>query len=732
MNDIFKLYTSPVKYRLTLCTPTKQELVMLKEASDINYKCSLVETNELNFTIPYMIDGRKNDNYDIVQGLYLILMEQYIENEDTILSRKYFTITNPKNNGNDKSDKQIKCYSLEHKLNGKLIRGYSGVKKIYRTQQELDNYSVNKKDKEIWTTLEDYRRSGILNYIVELFPQWSIGHVDEVLSDKSRDLTASDNTGLDFLRNTVQKSFNCVFVFDTVNMTINVFDEDNLGGFSGFYITDRNYIESISEDLDFDKITTKLIVSGKDGISINGVNPLGTDYIYDFSYFKNTNYMSTDLINKITEYEDKIVNKEIEYKKLVDERNIYNAELLSLKSKLILLNGELSQLEDVKDINIKMGYGLTQINTEISAKKTQISSKQDEINKTNNIINNIANRLNAISNSLKLENNFNQDELSILDVYTFEKKHSDNNFYLDTDLFVECKKVIKTINCPEVKTDVKVKDFLKLIDYSYDWDKLILGSIVKGRHHKLGMDIELRLMGYTHGNDLSLELSNNIKYKDATSKLAEVLTNAMNTTNNYNSNKYKFDIGVNAKNDLDDYRNNPIDASKQKIVSKNVIIDDRGVLLKEDEMSWIKDIGGRLVATQDGGETYTPIMTTWGVMAETITGRIDDQKVAIDGYMRIVDYDEDGDGIVNNSLLLNGKRVDDNSIQDNDVLWTSKNIVNQIYNRTQIIDSGDFGDSYEDEIINGGEFGDLIDYIYCDAGNFEDDTVYIVLEGGEF
>lgn len=732
MNDIFKLYTSPIKYRLTLCTPTKHELTILKEASDINYKCSLVETSELSFNIPYELNGQKNENYDIVQGLYLILMEQYVENEDTVLSRKYFTITNPKKNGNDKSDKALKCYSLEHRLNDKLVRGYSGVKKIYRTQQELDNYSVNEKDKKIWTTLDDYRRSGILNYIVELFPQWSVGHVDDLLKDKSRDLTASDNTGLDFLRNTVQKSFNCIFVFDTVNMTINVFDEDNLGGFSGFYITDRNYIDSISEDLDFDKITTKLIVSGKDNISINGVNPLGTDFVYDFSYFKNTNYMSTDLISKITEYENKITTKEVEYGKLVDDQNEYNKQLIELQSDLILLNGELSQLEDTKDINIKMGYSLAQINSEINAKKNQIASKQNEINTMKSNINTTVGKLKAISDSLKLENNFTTDECSILDVYTFEKKHNDNNFYLDTDLFIECKKVIKTINCPEIKTDVKVKDFLKLVEYDYDWDKLVLGSIVKGRHHKLGMDIELRLMGYSHGNDLSLELSNNIKNKDAASKLGEVLTNAMSTTNNYNSNKYKFDIGVNAKNDLDDYKSNPIDASKQKIVSKNVVIDDRGVLLKEDEKSWIKDIGGRLVATQDGGETYFPIMTTWGVMAETLTGRIDDQKVTIDGYMRIVDYDDDGDGIVNNSLLLDGNRVDDNAIQYNDVLWTSENIVNQIYNRTQVVDNGDFGDSYIDDVINGGEFGDLKDYIYCDSGDFEDDTVYMVLEGGEF
>ena len=257
--DNILLYKKCPKYRLTLCKPNKEPIQVLEEAYEKIFTPNVVETDELVFSIPFKVANQINPNWELIKGNYLIYLEQVLEEDDTVLLEQYFVIKNIINSSEDKEEKRVHCYSYEHLLTKKLIHSFKGVKKLYRTPAEIAAYVPD----EMYPTLDDFLYSGILNYIISLVPSWSVGTVDEEINNKFRDLEIDAQSVLDFLLNKVQSTYDCVFEFDTINNEINVKKFSSIGLNKGLFISDKNYIKSLEQEINFDEVVTRLNLYGK-------------------------------------------------------------------------------------------------------------------------------------------------------------------------------------------------------------------------------------------------------------------------------------------------------------------------------------------------------------------------------------------------------------------------------------------------------------------------------------
>lgn len=170
---------------------------------------------------------------------------------------------------------------------------------------------------------------------------WSVGYIDTVpetyktyddekyvekktlLSDEIGSFDIDSQDLYSFLVQDVAKYFNCIFVFDIKNMTINAYHPDNYGRDTNIHIGFRNLQQSNQITVDEDNIFTRYFVTGDDDLGIQYVN-FGHNYIEDISYFLNERYMSKSLIQKYLLWSEDVELRRIDYIKYT---KLYNEQL---------------------------------------------------------------------------------------------------------------------------------------------------------------------------------------------------------------------------------------------------------------------------------------------------------------------------------------------------------------------------------------------------------------------
>lgn len=575
-------YTEPLKYRLTLLKPTYKEMSVLQEAYNIEYKGSLRDMNELSFSLPYYINEEINPNFNKVKNGYLIEVELYSEENDTVFLKEHFLIDRIENNANDKEAKHVSCLGLEQQLSKKLLKNFTGVKKLYRTPVEIAGYIYT----EQYPTLQDFINSGVLNVITNLCPSWSVGEIDDDINELYRDIMVDSDSVLSFLRNTVQTSFSCLFYFDSIKKEINVRNLTQLGTNRGFFISENNYIKSIKETIDDSDIVTKLNIFGKDEQSIRSVNPTGETYILDLSYYRNTDYMSQSLLDALNHYDTLMANKSDAFQNLLTELNAYTTQLNTKNSELTTLKGDLEALKTQKDGLIVAESDLGPINTLIGEKETDITNIESEIDSLQTNIDQVTQQIEDLQTAILIENNFTSEQIEELDYYIKEKTVRDNTFTDAKELYDEGKAIIKRLSQPSVQFDIDIVDLFDLVECQHDWHKLTLGDIGTIKFEKFNRDVELRLIEYTHNfenNKLSLTFGNRKNLNDP-NMLIDDLKSSVSSAVSLDINKYKYLDYINSgdKTAIYQYINGLLDLGAQGAVAgsnQEVKIDARGITL---------------------------------------------------------------------------------------------------------------------------------------------------------
>ena len=380
----------------------------------LNIKFS--EPSEISFDIPSVIDGTKNPFYDLVVGHRQIYTKHY----------GIYEILNPQTEEDGISAvKHVHGFSYEKTLEAKKFFLEEGTFNFWNPAAPTDT---------------------VIGRILEVAIGWNIGYVSPSLIGRYRTFDKYDDYLLSFMYNKAPKKFRCVFVFDTYQKTINAYDADEELPTLPIYLDFDNLLESLNIEEKSEELVTAIRPYGADGLDIRNVNPIGTNWIYDLSYFIENGDIKDPLAAKWKAWQRSVINNQLYYKGLVAMQASATARLLSEKAALAELKGELENLTTQQSVAIqaiamekteagKAGQQavLQEINRKISAKKAEISSQERVIASINRELDpentsSYTYRIQSLAKSLSLSNYFTSAEYTELSRYFIEQDITEDTF----------------------------------------------------------------------------------------------------------------------------------------------------------------------------------------------------------------------------------------------------------------------------------------------------------------
>lgn len=183
------LHDRPV---LILKNLDEKPVTNLGNAFNIRMDIAYNEVSSITFDIPAYVNGIPTPDYEKVVGARLV----------DFSGVGVFILVDPETVGNGVSEiKSCKAYSREYEMTYKKMSLPEGTYNFYNTVSPTNT---------------------ILGIITEYLPYWKIGSVDSNLIGKYRTFAVNDTNIYDFIKNTCQKTFGCIFDFDTYTRTINV------------------------------------------------------------------------------------------------------------------------------------------------------------------------------------------------------------------------------------------------------------------------------------------------------------------------------------------------------------------------------------------------------------------------------------------------------------------------------------------------------------------------------
>ena len=353
------------KPKYYLCKPDlkRTTIARLYEVDNDKRKLSRGNNSELSFTLGlYTTDFNKrkrNKHVDMVKEKYLIRFEQGIEKE-------YYIIDSIMKSMSDSDTVNISCFGLGYELRDKLIKDYSVVSH----------------------TLTQIVHDLLINTI------WNIGYVDPQFELKYRsfDFNGTVLGGI----NEAASSFQALIVWDTVNRTINFYDPEQYGVNKGFKTKYGKLMKSVSQELNTDEFCTRLKLFGKDGMSIQDVNPLGSNFIQDFSYFmypfqqdsngnviSHSDYMSDELCKGLIRYNQLSEQTSDIVQNLLNQKTTLQEQLAVKVNELSQLKNELDIIEDNLATANATGQPTQDLINQKNVKLSAINSKQQEVDSIN-------------------------------------------------------------------------------------------------------------------------------------------------------------------------------------------------------------------------------------------------------------------------------------------------------------------------------------------------------------
>ena len=287
------------KPKFTLCSPgsvynngllsNMVGMLVDTEAEEIVFNFNA--TSELSLRVNRVYRDSSEDNA-YVFSIYKAIQNRRLLFVDDI---GYFMITNVEDGFDGKTHyKDVKAKSVDIEIAQKMV-------------PYIENGTYK------FTNDETGTKKGILETVVETLPLWTIGEVDEIVAEKYRtfeDVETSLNC-LSFLLQNVQDAYECIIVFDNIHRTINVYSQDNYVRETEIHITKEDLINSLDITENADDLYTAVTVLGNDNVTISAINPLGTNTLYDFSYYYD--WMSESLGEKVRVWQESVEDEREHY-----------------------------------------------------------------------------------------------------------------------------------------------------------------------------------------------------------------------------------------------------------------------------------------------------------------------------------------------------------------------------------------------------------------------------------
>lgn len=341
------------------------------ETSSVSVKLRTNNTAELTFTIDKYVDGEESSGYEDIDEM----MELYCDGI-------WYKIMDPPEETNNgmQCTKNITAESYEISL----------------TQYKLKNFKINMGEEDSYEMMYQKNHDTSKFYQIKFYdpdnedlsflhlvlkhgdvPGWKIGYVDNVTLDDDGVLLPNEICNFDvddqnvysLLTQEAAPAYKCVFEFDTVNMTINVYKPDSLGKDTNVVLGFRNIQDSVIISRD-NSLVTQFYVDGLDDYNIDLAN-FGDSVITDLSYFCCEPYMNAILQEKYTAWQDYRESRRDEYCDLSREYN-KNLDVLSELTNRVPVDTaqtnwfgkKVDDLKDAYDSNMAIIKGLESIHVD--------------------------------------------------------------------------------------------------------------------------------------------------------------------------------------------------------------------------------------------------------------------------------------------------------------------------------------------------------------------------------
>lgn len=529
------------EFELTLCKPNKLEIGTLSTAKITSIKRVIDDIDSIEFEISEILKDRftrkniENPLYNEIHEERLVWLNQ----------SDFFVIKSINEESGTVNKKIVSAVSLEQKLN--------------RINIELEDISI--------VLIEEDVEDDQLAILGLLYTEtgWKVGHIDEgvrfdiVNGEKRKKVRWQESistTWYSLLTETLADIFACVVFFDTTNKIINIYSLDTLGENLGIYLSNDNYIKSISKQTSTEEIVTRLSLKGKDEINIRSVNPLGKDYVEDYSYFIDNNDMSEELVRALAKHTEIVEINQVEWEKLSTSKGECENQLTKLNSDFYVVCEEIKTLISIKKSYDQVGDTINgeKIQKEIDEKekvKLDLESKIRDlqvnvltINEQIQIINTQMDRLYAEDENGNLI--FSEELLNELNEFLYYDTYINTSYLTPADLMEGGKREIRRRCKPSVEYNIDSVNFLSRVSNHTDMTfsgELNLGDVVILYDEKSDEEVFLYFVGYEYGvdeNTLSITLSTNKTKINNTKNIADYLKKAKNTKDFVDSKSYIF------------------------------------------------------------------------------------------------------------------------------------------------------------------------------------------------
>lgn len=622
---------------------------------DLSLTFNLNAYQTASFKIYRDINGKKYEHYDDFQEDRLIMIQG-------ISWYKIHVETNIENTGISKS---ITANSLECTLcNKRLIDFECNTGEIL-----YDDYV-----KTIFCDPTNPKGS-LLHRVLNVAPSWSVGHVDATLANKQRSFDEDDIDIYSFLTGDVSEAFNCLFIFDTFNMTVSAYDLDNYGDDTNIYVSMDNLAQSMTETVDENSIITCYRVNGGDGIYINEINPNSTNKIYNFEYYLPE--MEESIQNKVKAYNEKYQSLKPQYeeimKRLGDQIGVIQ-ELEtrlpdSLDSKdwtkygLDFLDSKVKSFKNIDEVYCAQGmnkpdsfnYNLYQQNLEdLNNVTAEYNKRKSEVDSATDVYNSIIAERNAVQSQLDMNKWFTKDEWKTLDSYVVEETYSNDN-YITTDNTTDTER----FDIERQLFDVAWKGLSKKCRPQYQYTSTLSNVLTipqfKGflKYFQLGnfirmatdydTVIKMRLISFTVDyNDTSkidITFSDAIRVHDIYEDASSIQAQANSAAMSFQFNKDQYDKSVNQSNFVEEMRKYGLDVANIPVKNQHQSWDETGMWFRQwneqkndFDPEQIKIINNQIVFSDDGFQSAKMAIgkipidkngnTVYAVNAEAILGKL--------------------------------------------------------------------------------------------------------------
>lgn len=442
----------------------------------------------------------------------------------------------------------------ESKLTGtKEVTAVSGEQVITNRVIMMDDFGVQIFEDDIENNV--YSLKSLLKEL-----NWELSEADDSLvynedgSPKLRWQESVSSTWADFMVQ-LARQFNFIPIYDTLNRKVSLLDIDKMGEEIKICLCKDNYMRSKEKTKNAEDLITLLKLKGSDELDIASHILGGYDFLMDFSYFKEINEMTDELINHLDKYDEMIKIRTPQWQSLVAEKLEKETQLGLLRTRWQM---SISTIDCYKGLINR--YVLNDMVVEENETRVKLSEELDkellmrleieelieEITLLDESIANI-NLLCRFETCTDENGNlvFNENTLNELLEFIFVDIYQDDSF-VNADDLIEKGKSILTERCrPTVQVEVSSINFLgRIVDNNFrlKWNgTLSFGDLIILIDEDTGEEELYYFLGYTidyHSNHLDLRISNKKTLRDYTKTINQYLKDVKNhntiITNNNN------------------------------------------------------------------------------------------------------------------------------------------------------------------------------------------------------